>query len=332
VKNLYSGALLMGKKIPKDQPVQVLSIGTRILIKDVMDQFLRSLGEVKTYYAVKMSTAVDSFKERRHNIIFCEQSFPEGGALEFIEAIGGLHPTGRHYFVLAAESSSDELVSLAMEKGIDEILVKPFSTDNIAQIVDRFLEKRSMIEIDWVKDLSAARVAFDEKRFNEADQLFGEVAKKHWENSAVLLDSAEFFLERNQPQKTLTLLEKVLSGSPESVRALHLMGCALKKTGRFREAIERFNKASRLSPLNSIRYCELADAHVQLADELVQTAIKFESESSALILRRANYLLLKKDYGALVAYLETKKSYISESGRKEAESLVGVAKKLGGLK
>src|SRR4051812_22734096 len=149
----------MTKKFSKENPVHVLSVGTRILVKDVMDQYLRTLGEVKTFYASKLSSALESYNEKRPAVIFCEHSFPEGSALEFIEAIGGLDTASDRYFVLATEAASDELVSLAMEKGIDELLIKPFATDNIMQIMERFIDKREMATQDWVTELRVAKTA-----------------------------------------------------------------------------------------------------------------------------------------------------------------------------
>lgn len=322
----------MSKKFTKDNPVNVLSIGTKILIKDVMDQYMRSLGEVKTFYASKLSTAVESFNEKRPAVVFCEHSFPEGSAIEFIEAIGGLDLAGDRYFVLAAESASDELVALAMEKGIDEILVKPFATDNILQIMDRFIDKRAMGELDWAKELRAAKTSFLEKRFLEADELYGQTAKKHWHNAGVLLDCAEYFLRRQHPQRALPLLEKVLGESPDHVRGLHLHGCALKRLGRFSEAARQLSRASAMSPMNTARNVELADTYVAMADEQITNALRSESESSSLILRRAQYQLLRRDYGALVTYLDSKRAYLSEAAKKEAEAYSAVAKKLAGLR
>lgn len=322
----------MNKKIPKDQPVHVLSIGTRILVKDVMDQYLRTLGEVKTFYASKLSVAVENYRERRHSVIFCEQSFPEGSALEFIDMIGGLDTATDRYFVLATENASDELVALSMEKGIDEILVKPFATDHIMQIMERYLEKRALAETDWMIDLRAAKKSYIEKRFQEAEELYGATAKKHWHNSSVLLDCADFFIMRAQPQKAVPLLEKVLGDSPDHVRGLHLYGQALKKLGRYQEAAKALLKATAASPLNSMRNIELAETYILMAEEQIQAAIKVADESSALILRRAQYLLLRKEYGSLVTYLDAKKPYLSESGKKEADAYSALAKKFAGLK
>ena len=322
----------MTKKFTKENPVNILSVGTRILIKDVMDQYLRSLGEVKTFYASKLSTAVETFNEKKPALIFCEQSFPEGSALEFIEAIGGLDSASERYFVLAAEAASDDLVALAMEKGMDEILVKPFAIDNILQIMDRFLDKRNAQTADWVKELRAARTSFAEKRFQEADEAYGATAKKHWHNAGVLLDCADHFHRRNQPQRALPLLEKVLGESPDNVRALHLHGCTLKRLGRLQEAGKQFARANALSPLNTMRNVELADTYVAMAEEQVVAALKAESESSSLILRRAGYQLLRRDFGSLVTYLDSKRAFLSEAAKKEAEGYSTMAKKLAGLK
>ncbi len=319
-------------KIAKDKPLHVLSIGTKILIKDVMDTYMRSLGEVKTYYAYKMSTAIETFQEKKPNIIFCEQNFPEGGALEFIQYIGGLPASGDHYFVLASESSSEDLVSLAMEKGMDEILVKPFATDNIHQIVERYLEKKAQGATDWVADLRAARKSFQEKRFQEAEELMAAAARKYAQNPSVLQEVADFFLLRNNPQIAHPMLDAILKDSPENVRALSSMGSTLKRMGRLREASEKFLKANSLSPLNSLRNAELAETFLFLAEEQIQTALKNENENSNFILAKARYQLVRKDYSAMVIYLDAKRAFLSESAKKEADTIVAIAKKLGGIK
>lgn len=319
-------------KISKDQSINVLNVGTRILLKDVMDTYLRSLGEVKTFYAHKLSTAIETYKEKTPNIIFCEQIFTEGGAVEMIQAMGGLPLSGAQYFVLAVESSSDEVVSLAMEFGMDEVLVKPFSTDSIKYIVERFFEKKASLEQDWAKDLAVARQSLREKRFQEAEALMEEATKKHFGNLNVAMEAAEFFLQRSQPQKSISLLEKVLELSPQHIRALHFMGIAQKKMGHYGKAITNFLRALVLSPLNTQRNVEIAETYLFLAEEQVQAALKNDSENSALILAKAQFQLVRKDYVAMVTYLDAKRAFLSEGARKEADILVQLAKKLGGIR
>lgn len=319
-------------KSNKPEPIHVLNIGTKILIKDVMDTYLRSLGEVKTFYASKMTTAVETFRDKKPNIIFCEQSFPEGSALEFIQSIGGLPSSGNHYFVLAAEENFDALVALASEKGMDEILVKPFSTENIHQIVERYREKKENLQQEWVTDLRAARKSFEEKRFQEAEELFSAASKKFEKNSRVQLEVAEFFVQRGLLNLAKPILDWILSESPENVSAMQLLGTVYKKANKLKEASDWLHKATALSPLNSLRQAELAEIFVLMAEEQIVQALKLENENSNLILSRARFQMLRKDYVATVTYLDAKRPYLSEAAKKESEILSAICKKLGGIK
>ncbi|MGZ6403074.1 MAG: hypothetical protein ACXWTJ_16565, partial [Bdellovibrionota bacterium] len=74
------------------------------------------------------------------------------------------------------------------------------------------------------------------------------------------------------------------------------------------------------------------ETFLSLGEEQIVAALKAESESTALILRRAQYQLLKREYAALVTYLDSKRAFLSEAGKKEAEAYSTLAKKLGVLK
>lgn len=322
----------MTKKLATDEPIHVLTIGTKILTKDVMDLYLRGLGDVKTYFASRLSLGVESFLQRRPSVVFCEHSFPEGSAAEFVDLVGGLSPGNRHYFVLAAENASQDLEALGTELGIDEILLKPFSADDVYQLMSNFMEKRRRQEPEWVSEICVARTSFFEKRFQEAEELFASAMRKHWQNSPAVLEGATFFLARNQPQAALPLVEKVLTESPDSARALHLHGCALRRLGRFQEAAQAFLKAAKISPANSVRNVELAETYVAMADEQIAQALRAEYESSALLMRKIQYMMFRKEYGALVTFIDSKRDFLSEAARKEADALATAAKKLGGLR
>lgn len=319
-------------KIKKDQAINILNVGTKILLKDVMDQYLRSLGEVKTYYASKLSMAVESAVEKKPQIIFCERFFPDGGALDFIHAIGGLSRSADQYFVLATEEPSDELVALAVEMNVDEILVKPFSIDNIHQIVERYLEKKAGLNAEWCQDLRKAREADQAKRFQEAEELYAGFAEKHSSNIGILVEASEFFCGRRNYAMSAQIAERALKISPSNVPALNVLGLCYKKSGKFREALDYFSRAQALSPLNNLRNLEVADVHFQLADEQVSLAQKGDDENSNLIMLKAKIMYLRKEYSAAVTYMDAKRPYLSEMGKKEADNLSAICKKFGGLK
>jgi tetratricopeptide (TPR) repeat protein len=198
--------------------------------------------------------------------------------------------------------------------------------------VERFLEKRIASDNPWVKELRAARNSFEEKRFQEAEELYSKVAKNHFSNPAVLLECADFFLRTGNHQVALTLTEKVLTDSPDGVRALHIAGLAHRKLGKLKEAAERLLRANRLSPLNSQRNVELADVYLAQAEEQIAIALKGDNENSSLLLARARFQLLRREYAAVVNFLDAKKPYLSEAGKKEADFLVAASKKFGGIR
>lgn len=319
-------------KFTKKNPVTVLNVGTRILLKDVMDQYLRTFGEVKTFYASKLSSAVESFRQHNPQIVFCEHLFPEGSAIELVEAIGGLSPCQDRYFVLATEQPSDELISLAMEENIDEILAKPFSTDDVAKIVERYAEKRELLRREWCQDLLKARTAEEQKRFQEALALYSAAIGKYPAEVPVLLDAGAFFLSQGKKEEAARCFEKVLSLNPQNPRALFLEGQLLKRSGKFKDAMDRFHSANQVSPLNTRRYKEMVDGLLMMADERAAFALKTDSENSWLILSRLKIMTIRRDYKAAVQYMETRRALLGELDRKEADVYLSLAKKMAGIR
>ena len=106
----------------------------------------------------------------------------------------------------------------------------------------------------------------------------------------------------------------------------------MKKLGRFREAVAAFNKANDLSPLNSLRMVELAETYVFMAEDQITSALKAETENSNLILTKAKYQLLRRDYVNLVVYLDAKRAFLNEAAKKEADNISLLAKKIGGIR
>ncbi|MCO5142452.1 MAG: hypothetical protein M9962_05110 [Oligoflexia bacterium] len=319
-------------KFTKNNPLVVLNIGTKILIKDVMDQYMRSLGEVKTYYSSKLASAIASFHEKSPDIIFCEYTFPEGGALEFVRAIGGLDYALGKYFVLAADESDEKMENLALELQADEILVKPFSTSDVSLIVERSVEKKAAVKPDLAAALGPAKQAWLENRHQEAEALFMNLIKEHSSELPALFVAADFFLARGNFEKVRNICAYLLSKMPNSAKALYLSALAAKGLGEFETALELMKKASSFSPLNYLRDKELAEIHIGLAEESISNAIKYNSEQPSLILLRAQFYIIRKNYGALIKYLENKRAYLKDSDLKEAESLLSFAKKITGVR
>jgi tetratricopeptide (TPR) repeat protein len=312
--------------------MNILNVGTKILLKDVMDQYLRSDGDVRTYYGQRLSSALKALDEREYQLIFSEWKFPGGSVLDLVAALGGLVPSSNTYFVLAMEEVDQGLVALAGELGIDELLIRPFSTEHLSALKARAMAKAERRRGGQWEKMELARRAYRGKRTQESDNQYLEVLKEFRADPAVLLETGEYFLARGVPERALTIFEELDRVEPSKARVLHGLGRAQKQLGRFREAVQSLEKANSLSPDHSLRRSELASTYLSMAAEELVLALRRDGENGALILERAYLFLGRKDYAAAVSYLESKSSYFEEKERKEAESLLAAAKKLGGLR
>ena len=319
-------------KANKEAPIHILNVGTKILTRDVMDQCLRTLGSVKTFYAGKLSFAIESIKEKKPHVIICEESFPEGNAIDLIEAIGGLSTSRDLYFALAVQESNESIMSLAAELGVNEILAKPFNATNVHTIVHRYVENRDAKKEAWQEKLCAARKLWDEKRAIEAEEAFREVYKEFPSQGSIVLELAEISLGRGQCEYAINLLKKLLEEQPHRARILHQLGLAYLQSGKPKEAVEVFEKAKWISPNNTRRYSLLADAHLAIADIELQEGLKIESDNTQFILQKLRFLLARKDYLSVINFADNRRPFLSEIGKRDADSMALLAKKMGGFK
>ncbi len=320
------------KENAKDLSMDILSIGTEILTKDVMDQFLRSLGGIKTYYASKLSVALETYREKNISIVFCEHQFQDGTVQSFINRIGGVDVSEPRYFIVASKDASPELEALRKELNIHEVLLKPFSTEDVLGIVTRAIERIQKKPEDWLYDLRICREAYQAKRFNEAEQFFKGYIKKYGNHGAALLEAVEYFLINNKLDVVEELLERILLTEPNSARALGMLGILHKKKGNIPLGLQYLRDAHAISPLNSARSYEMAEAEIILAEDQLRKSIEHDPFSSANHVMYIKLLVNRGQFTKAIKHMETKREFFGEEDKKEAEIYVSLAKKLAGLK
>jgi tetratricopeptide (TPR) repeat protein len=315
-----------------EKEVSVLTVGTEILTKDLMDQHLRTLGEVSTYYGSKLSFALDTFKKQKIDIIFCELNFSDGSIQQFIKGIGGLHYGSDLYVIVANRDRSPELAALRADLGIDEILVRPFTADNVREIMERAQKKISAPKPSWSVELKVAFEAEKNKRFAEADKFFMRVFQNNPQALEAMLEVAKFWIGKGRYDESEKLAEDLLVNFPEDTRVLDVLGRVHSRKGSYRRAVSLLEQAQIQSPLNSERALELADAYLLLANELARKVIRldeFDSEAQTLNLKIS---ALRRQYGAVVTQYDIKQNYFVGENAKEASAFLALAKNLGKLK
>lgn len=315
-----------------EKELSVLTVGTEILAKDLMDQYLRSLGPVSTYYASRLELALETFQKQKIDIIFCELNFSNGSINQFLQKIGGLHYGSDIFCVVAARDNSPELESLRFELSIDEILVKPFNAETIRATVERALKKLHGPKAVWAVELKVALEAERSKRFVEAESFFQRALQRHPEVLEVSLEVARYWLDRGRYGECETLLEKISVKHPNDVRVLDFFGRLLKRQDKHRRAMELLEKAQGLSPLNSIRAMELADNYMLQAVDLARTALRLDEHDSSAHMLIMRVLAARHQYAAALTVAELKQGYVASEHAKEFSAYVQLVKNLGKLK
>jgi tetratricopeptide (TPR) repeat protein len=315
-----------------EKPLSVLTIGTEILAKDLMDQFLRSLGPISTYYASRLEIALESYSKQRADIIFCELRFSNGSLHQFVQKIGGLNYAPDTYFVLVHDRNSIELEALQKELAIDEVLIKPFNADNMRAIVERAVQKLSGPKPPWATELKVAWEAERNKRFIEADNFFQRV---HQKNSTVLeanLDVVKYWVQKNRLDPARNLLDRLWSENPKDPRVLQARASLLNRQGFHREALVLLEEAQHISPLNDFRAIEIAETYFELAGESVLAVVRADEFNSQAQLTTLKVLCANQDWGAAVSFCERKQNFINAENLKEFNAYLHLAKTLGKLK
>ncbi|MEM2870175.1 MAG: tetratricopeptide repeat protein [Thermoplasmata archaeon] len=103
------------------------------------------------------------------------------------------------------------------------------------------------------------------KRYQEASAAFTKATELNPANSALLQEAAEAHYLAGRPELTVQAAEKALALG-ETSQALLTLGTAFLRTGRFREALERLDKAASLDAGSPRVWLEKANAHKMLGE------------------------------------------------------------------
>lgn len=311
--------------------ISILSVGTRILLKDVMDSFLRSLSDYKTHYAPTMASALRIFQEQQIHLVFAETELPDGSAFRLMRELGGPSHDGEVYFILAVEERSSELMALAEELEADAVLVKPFSLSELKAQMERYLAWKAMPREPWKLLLSEALLASREKRFTEVEGYYKEAVQSAPNNPAPLVRMAQYLIAKPDYPAAEALLKKALASRPNDVRALSTLGSLYLIEHDLDRATECLLKAQQLSPLNPDRALDLVRLYLDRCSEYCRSAIRIDPVGSNAKLLLAKLMTVQKDYVGAVRELEKAMPELREGCRVEGQTFAALARKLGGL-
>ena len=318
-------------------PLSVLNVGAKILLRDVMDQYLRTLGDVRTFYASNTKSALRSLSENQIQIMIIEAQLEDGSAQRLLSAMGGHASFDDLWVILALEEKRDDLMALALELNANAVLVKPFSAVDLKNSYEKYLEEKKKAPDAGLTLLKAARRALKEKSYLEADKKFREAMAASPESAVIFYYAGHFYFERPDYRLAEQCLKKALVLRPGYISALSVLGHLYFKRGELDEAFKYLRQAHVLSPLNFERALIIEKCHLAAAREMVTSIFAFDETNPRARLELGKILIAEKDYVGGLFHLErARDSFGKDPAHTEAfnecMTYEALARKLGGIK
>lgn len=318
---------------PNAEGFGVLSVGTRVLLKDVMDQCVRSMGNFRTHYAPTMQSALRAFSENSVQIMISEIELVDGSAYRLIQSLGGAAGGDDDlYTVVALEEKSDALVKLAAEIEAHYVLIKPITASHIEKMIQAYQTWKSSPKEPWQALLIEGGYSAREKKFREAEAKFLEALKIAPTNPVPYYKVGQYYLSKPDPVMAEKLLKKAVELKPDYVQAISALGLLWLNRREIEKADEYLKKAQQLSPLNPDRFSDLVRLNLERCAELCRSAMRLDPSNIKAQFHLGRVLALQKDYMGVVRELEKLTVQLSDDMKTEAMTFVALAKKLGGLR
>jgi tetratricopeptide (TPR) repeat protein len=232
--------------------------------------------------------------------IVCDMEMPIMGGLELLGELRERTDLDRPPFCLSMDHVSKERLMLAVENGVDEILVKPFTLGDIYPKVNMSWKKfHNPRNPERVYEL--AKIALRDKKFDAADKVYGMLAASSDKSARPHVGLARSSLGRGDPTKALEHLNAAEARNKSYVHVYASRGEIYAQMKKFDEALKCFEQAIVLSPLNPIRYrsaCDLLFAKERYKDviSILERAVKQGLEFKEL------YHYLSQAYFAVKEY------------------------------
>ncbi len=196
--------IAMPAKLDPNQTVLVIEDQQDLRL--IMTHQLQKLQFSKIKQASNGYEALEVLAEHKDvSVIICDMEMPVLGGLEMLQELRERPELARPPFCLAMDQVSRERLMLAVENGVDEILVKPFT---LADIYPKVLTawKKFHNPRNPEKAYELAKLSLRDKKWDEAEKIYKVLSESSEKSARPLVGLARVYVGRDNPQKALEYL------------------------------------------------------------------------------------------------------------------------------
>lgn len=194
----------------------------------------------------------------RFGVTIADRDMPILGGYDFFLEVRENPSYQRSAFAIALDSPDRSEIMLASEKGVDGILVKPFSLkDIVPKLRQAFKVFHNPNNPELVYEL--AKRELQSKNFDKAFHIYRRLMQNSSQSARPLVGLARIAIEKKEYDQAHKYLMEAEARNKFYVHTFSERGRVFVNMNKAEEAIVEFKKAIQLSPLNPIRYEEASE-------------------------------------------------------------------------
>lgn len=187
------------------------------------------------------------------DIVLADAELPAIHGLDLLREIRETPEIIRGSFIFMTKPVSKEALMLAVESGVDEILIRPFSSQDILnKIKSAYLNFNNPKNPERLYEFAKSK--FRAKDWDGANTIYKALADSTSNAARPWVGMARIARSSGDKEKAIRLLDESLKKNNNFVHAYAMRGEIRLELGDVQNGIEDLKKAVELSPLNIARY------------------------------------------------------------------------------
>ncbi len=284
-------------------------------LRAILVHHLKKIGfqnVIHTYNAYEAMSKM--FSTKNISSVICNMELPLMSGIEFLQELRETNDLKRPPFTMTISTPSKAHIMYALENGVDEILVKPYTLNDIApKLQSAFKKFYNPHNPERIYELSKYHLRRQD--YDKAKIIYELLKKTNPESARPLVGIAKCLIYQNKISEAISVLDEAIAKNPYYVHAFSLKGEILFNQNDLIQGLENFKKAIQLSPLNPFRYEKTVDIILKLqkyddAIEILNLAIQNKLDFPPIYHSLSKLYYIKKDYKLAIKYI--KEALISE--------------------
>lgn len=247
--------------------------------------------------------------KKKVSVVISDTQMPVMSGFDLLAELRENPELERPPFAITMDNPSRERIMLALENGVDEIMVKPFTLNDILpKVLSAFKAFHNPKNPEKVYEL--AKQLYRLGKLDESEKVYKIIADDTKKTARPWVGIAKIQIKRKQYDEALASLKEAEGRNPNFVHLFSTRGDIYMATGKIEDAIVAFKKAIELSPLNPLRYEEAAKPmfgmkRYQEGVDLLNMALKNELNFPSLHHYLSEGFYALKDYKQAVRHIRT---------------------------